>query len=103
MLCRRSGFLSFIFLFSLLAFWAGSVRSQTTSGTITGTVTDQSGALVPGARVTLADEATGDTRDATTTDTGDFVFAALRPSTYTMTIQKPGFQTVRQTGLQLNT
>jgi hypothetical protein len=103
MLCRRSHFLSFTFLFSLLAFRAGPVGAQTTSGTITGTIADQSGALVPGARVTLADEATGDTRDATTTDTGDFVFAALRPSTYTITIEKPGFQTVRQTGLLLNT
>jgi hypothetical protein len=103
MSCRKCGVRSLIVLFSLLALLDSRARSQTISGTIAGTVTDQSGALVPGARIALADEATGDTREATTSDTGDFVFAALRPSTYTIAIEKPGFQTFRQTGLTLKT
>jgi hypothetical protein len=76
--------------------------AQTTSGTITGTVTDQSGAVVPGAKITLTDENTHDSRDATGSDTGEFVFAALRPSTYTISIEKSGFQSLKQTGLVLN-
>jgi protocatechuate 3,4-dioxygenase beta subunit len=60
--------------------------AQTTSGTITGTVTDQSGAVVPGAKILLTDEATKDTREATGGDSGDFVFAALRPGTYAISV-----------------
>src|ERR1700704_746905 len=77
--------------------------AQTTSGTITGTVTDQSGAIVPNAKIVLTDETTGDSREITGSESGEFVFAALRPSTYTISIEKPGFQTYRQTGITLAT
>jgi len=85
----------------LTAILSFAVRAQTTSGTITGTVTDQSGAVVPGAKVTLTDEATKDKHEATGGDSGEFVFPALRPSTYTVTVEKAGFQGFKQTGLVL--
>jgi len=90
-------------LFVTLALLSGMAIAQTTSGTITGTVVDPSGAIIPGAKITLTDEATKDTREATGSDAGEFVFAALRPSTYAITVEKPGFQLFRQTGIILST
>src|SRR5690349_2213633 len=85
----------------LLLFLSSNVFSQTTSGIITGSVTDQSGATVPQAKVRLIDEASQDRREATGNDAGEFVFAALRPSRYTLVVEKPGFQTFRRAGLVL--
>ncbi|MFN7993933.1 MAG: carboxypeptidase regulatory-like domain-containing protein [Bryobacteraceae bacterium] len=90
-------------LIILLALFGFSAVAQTTSGTITGTVVDQSGAIVPGAKVTITDESTRDTRDAVGSDSGEFVFAAVRPSTYTISVEKPGFQRFSQTGIVLAT
>src|SRR5690242_12951490 len=97
----RSYLLSFTLVCILAALLSSVARAQTTSGTITGTVTDQSGAVVPTAKITLTDEATKDTRETTTKEAGEFVFAALRPSTYTILIETAGFQTFRQTGIVL--
>ena len=95
-------YLRSISIFCILAAFLTSVaRPQTTSGTIVGTVTDQSGAVVPNAKITLTDEATKDTRETTTKESGEFVFAALRPSTYTIAVETAGFQTFRQTGIVL--
>ena len=90
-------------LFVTLALLSGVAIAQTTSGTITGTVVDPSGAIVPGAKITLTDEATKDSREVTGSDAGEFVFAAVRPSTYTIAVEKPGFQLFRQTGIALST
>ena len=89
---RRRYLSSFTILSILVAVLTGSVCAQTTSGTITGTVTDQSGAIVPNAKIILTDEATRDTRESTGAESGEFVFAALRPSTYTILVEKAGFQ-----------
>ena len=86
-----------------LTFTSLLVRAQTISGTITGSVVDPSGAVVPDAQVTLASELTKETRRDTSDSHGDFVFAALQPGTYTVTVQKSGFETVRKTSLQLQT
>jgi Carboxypeptidase regulatory-like domain len=78
-----------------------SVRAQTISGTISGSVVDQSGAVVPDARITAANELTNETRRDTTNAQGEFVFPALQPGSYTITVEKGGFEVVRKTGLQL--
>ena len=103
MFSRKSAFRTFVELLFAVALLGGVARSQTTSGTIVGSVTDESGALVPGAKITLVDDTTGDSREVASSDNGDFVFAALRPSSYTLSVEKPGFQIFRQTGLTLNT
>ncbi len=63
----------------------------TSTGTIVGTVTDNSGAVVAGATVTLIDKSTGDTRTTTTNDVGHYIFPNASPSTYTIKFKKPGF------------
>jgi|HubBroStandDraft_6_1064221.scaffolds.fasta_scaffold01328_2 hypothetical protein len=59
---------------------------------IQGIVTDPSGAVVSGATVTLTNNETNQTLQATTTDAGAYTFNALLPSTYTIAVEKPGFQ-----------
>jgi len=66
---------------------------SSSAGTITGTVTDSSGAAVPGAAVTLTDAATGGARSATTNDKGTYIFPYVNPGTYSVKISKQGFKT----------
>src|SRR5215467_8911402 len=67
--------------------------AQTTSATLTGTVFDASGAVVPDATVTLKNEASGDLRSTKTNGEGYFTFAAVPPTTYTVTVEKENFKT----------
>lgn len=67
----------------------GQVGAAT--GTVVGIVTDPSGAVVPGATVTLTDNATGTTRTATTNDQGRYVFVNANPASYNLTVSKSGF------------
>jgi len=60
-------------------------------GTIVGTVTDPTGAIVPAAKVKITDEATTQARDGTTNAQGYYVFPSLRPSTYTVSVDASGF------------
>jgi hypothetical protein len=64
----------------------------TNTGTIVGQVEDQSGAVVPGASVTLIDVSTKGTRTTTTNHTGQYVFVNVSPSVYDITVSKTGFE-----------
>jgi len=68
-----------------------SAAQMQTSGEVIGTVTDPSGAAVPGATVTLVDAGTGQSRQATTDSSGSFVFLSVVPGTYDLSIQAKGF------------
>jgi hypothetical protein len=57
-----------------------------------GTVTDSTGAIVPGATVTITNTATNEKRTAESSATGDFNFVSLVPSTYTVAVQKSSFK-----------
>jgi len=65
------------------------------TGTITGTVTDPSGAAVVGATVTLTNLATSTSRTATTNEAGRYVLANIEPGTYSLTINKAGFRVAK--------
>ncbi len=60
-------------------------------GTIVGTVTDASGAIVASAKIKVTDEATSATRETVTNDQGYFVVPSLRPATYSVSFEAPGF------------
>jgi Carboxypeptidase regulatory-like domain len=78
------------------------------TGTITGTVTDTTGAVVAGATITLVDKTTGDTRGTTSNETGHFIFPNVSPGTYILKFRKSGFSELQVTeatvdvGTQLN-
>ena len=67
------------------------VLAQTETGQITGTVRDQSGGVVVGAKVVVKAVATGTSRDATTNTAGIYTIAGLRPDNYDLTIEASGF------------
>ena len=82
----------------LLSLGSGNAFAQATaSGTIQGTVTDQSGAVVTGAQVVAKNKATDLSRTATSSDTGDYRFELLPVGNYTVTVSKSGFATYAQT------
>jgi hypothetical protein len=73
-----------------------------TRASFTGTVTDSTGAVVPGATVTLeSPDAVGGTQSATTNERGEYRFSDLPPGTYDITASLNGFQTVKRSGLRI--
>lgn len=78
--------LPFIILLSIDA-----TRAQTTTATLSGTVTDAQGATVAGASVTVLNPATGQQRQTVTNDEGFFTVAQLSPSAYTVRATRDGF------------
>jgi outer membrane receptor protein involved in Fe transport len=82
----------------LLSLGSGNAFGQATaSGSIQGTVTDKSGAVVSGAQVVAKSKATDTTRTTSSGDTGYYRFELLPAGTYTVTVTKAGFATVAQT------
>src|ERR1051326_5440516 len=60
--------------------------AQVGSGSISGTVVDRTGAVIPNAKVVLKNEATNATRETVTTGAGLFSFPAVQPGSYTVTV-----------------
>ena len=90
MLLRRlwmSGLVVALFLFVCPATWA-----QTTYGSITGSVVDPSGSVVPDAQVTLTNVGTKETRTQQSLADGLYQFVNLIPGTYRLDVEKQGFQ-----------
>lgn len=88
----RSFWLTVAFLCALVMF-AFAARAQENTADILGTVTDSSGAAVPGATVTLTNTGTNITQTAQTNATGDFVFTLVQVGTYAVKVQANGFKT----------
>jgi len=80
---------------------AVAVCAQTYQGRILGVVTDQSGAVVPSAKVTITNTATGVTRSLVTSASGEYVAPNLEPGPYSVTVEANGFQKFERLGLQL--
>ncbi len=78
------------------------VFAQLVSGTITGTVSDNSGAILPGATVTLAsDRLMGGTQTTVTNDRGEYRFENLPPGAYDVRVELTGFKSVANTGIRI--
>jgi hypothetical protein len=86
----------------LLSAAALTGRAQTDQGRIVGTVRDPNNAVVPGAVVAAHNERTGEERTVTTNGEGLYLLAALKPSTYTVTVAAANFKTTRAANVQLN-
>ncbi len=79
-------------LISVLLLASVALFGQAETGTISGTITDNSGAVVPGAKVTVASSNSGLTRSTTSGSGGEYSIASLKPDTYTLTVEASGFQ-----------
>ena len=84
----------------LLALCTG-LFAQRDLGTLTGTITDASGAVVANAKITLLEEATGVRTQVKSDDTGNFVRTALKPGVYTIEVEATGFKKAVRKGIPL--
>jgi hypothetical protein len=88
-------------IFSLALFAGASTFAQTFRGTILGSVTDSSGAAVPGATVTIKNVDTGLIRTVTTSDDGSYAAPELPIGNYSVTVEKAGFKSGVVTGVKV--
>ena len=79
----------------------GVVAQDTTGATLRGVVRDQSGAVIPGAILTLTSSATGDSRETKTNSSGAYVFTAVASGTYVLKTEAQGFKTGEQSNLRI--
>ena len=80
-----------------------TMQAQQYSGTITGTVTDTSGASVPGAGVTATNKGNGSVYTATSSDQGVYTFAQLPVGTYDVQVKKASFKDFLAKGVEVHT
>src|SRR5580698_5115071 len=80
-------------------FFCLSAFGQNASGTLTGTVLDPSGAVIPGASVTMKNDASGDERRTVSNNDGFFSINAVQPGDYTVTIKAQGFEQYQEHGV----
>jgi hypothetical protein len=78
------------------------VPAQTITGSISGTVTDPNGSIIPGATVTIISDKTNEVRNVTTNEEGRFSFTAVQPGLYTVKVEREGFQTLERRGTVLS-
>lgn len=81
------------FLFILLVACTGSLHGQTASTSLRGTVTDPSGSIVPGASVTIENQASGFHASVMTDASGAYEFVQIVPGRYKVTVRVAGFAT----------
>jgi len=85
----------------VLLFSSSSALGQAVNATLLGTVTDASGAVVAGARVTTTEMKTGVVRSITTNDSGNYAFADLPPGQYAVAVEKQGFKKAVRSGVDV--
>ena len=104
LLLKKTTMTSFLILLAvgMPLFTTSPLLAQTSSGEISGRVVDPSGAVVPGAQVTLTNEATGTTQASKTDAAGLFVFPSVQPGTFSVSVQASGFKAYEKRDLHLS-
>jgi hypothetical protein len=98
----RDWLLVSLLLVCLVGFFSAPAWAQVVTGSITGVVTDPTGAVVPGAKVVLTDVNKGYTYSATSNAVGRYLLTLLPPSTYKLSVEAQGFKTYVQDGITLD-
>jgi outer membrane receptor protein involved in Fe transport len=98
---RLLTFVALCFLFSS-SYGIPSVNCQSATATLSGTVEDENGAVIPGVLVAILNLDTSLRREATTNESGSFTFSLLPPGRYTITGQRQGFAPLRVQEVALN-
>ncbi len=96
------GYLRIFIALALLIGAAPLVAAQETTGTITGTVTDQTGAVLPGVSIIVKNVETGRTWDLVSTETGTYSATLLPVGNYEITAELSGFRKTVRRGLELH-
>lgn len=86
---------------SCLLIWNSSGSAQVTTATVSGIVTDETGAVLPGVQVAVENTATGAQRTIVTDAAGRFAAPQLAPGPYEVTATMAGFETLTRTGITL--
>src|SRR5438552_13196888 len=82
---------------------AAPVWAQITTGTVSGTIKDSQGGVIPGATVVLVSDTRGTKSErAFTNESGDYVFPNVTPDTYTVEVTMDGFKTVKRGGIAVS-
>ena len=79
-----------------------TVAAQSATATLSGTVEDQNGAVIPGVSITLTNTANGQQREATTGDNGSYTIPLLSPGTYVLRAERQGFAPIETRNIVLN-
>ncbi len=98
MLCKRS-IAACALVFALCG---TTVFAQRDLGTITGTITDPQGSVVPNAKITITEDATGLAYVTQSDESGTYVRPLLKPGTYTVHVEASGFRPAEQRGVIVN-
>ncbi len=86
---------------AVLAAASAALWSQAIFATLTGVVSDSSGAVVANVKVTLQNAESGDVRTTTTDNQGYYTFASVPVGAYNLSIEQSGFQTFKESGIAL--
>ena len=97
----RAKFAVVVCLFGSLFCLSSSLLAQTSSARITGVITDESGAVLPGVQVAVRNSATGVQRTFTSDERGRYVAPELVPGPYEITASMTGFGTLVRSGITL--
>lgn len=89
-------------LIVILSLMPSVAIGQTSSGEIRGRVVDMGDAVIVGAQVKLTNQNTGDQRSTTTNSEGEFVFVALQPGTFSVSVKSQGFKSLEKRDLVLS-
>src|SRR5215831_12136693 len=97
----RSGFVCLLLVVAAIAS-PGVVAAQTVTGTISGTITDSQGQVIPGATVTVVAESTNESRESISDAKGDFQVTNLLPGRYTVRVALQSFRTLERKSIVLS-
>src|SRR5215469_4940438 len=98
---RISVVLSVFFVLALGICWGGEARAQVSGATLSGTVTDASGAVIPGVMISIKNRDTGIARAVSSDEAGFYSAPNLQAGIYDITASQAGFNTVMQPNIQL--
>src|SRR5579863_2725170 len=98
---KRGWCRSCILSVALASLFAAGALPQTQLATVSGTITDPSGAIVPGVSVSIVSQGTGLKRSTLSDTAGEYRFAGLPAGKYSVRLEKPGFQSQVREGIDL--
>ena len=100
--CTRARFASVLVALFAAAVFCAPTWAQSYTGSVTGTITDPSGAVIPNAKLTLLDEQKGFTFTATSDSNGGYVIRQVPPGNYKLSVEAQGFRSESRPGIKLD-